>query len=84
MRRSIAKLSTTCPVCLAQAKYPTTFRDQEEAPTFCSAKNLVAQLVGLMQELQRKLSNTNLELIIIRMQVMKEREPTTEAKRSWM
>jgi hypothetical protein len=26
-----------------------------------------------MQELQRKLSNTNLELIIIRMQVMKER-----------
>ena len=42
------------------------------------------RLVGLMQELQRKLSNTNLELIIIRMQVMKEREPTTEAKRSWM
>jgi len=40
--------------------------------------------VGLMQELQQKLSNTNLELIIIRMQVMKEREPTTEAKRSWM
>jgi hypothetical protein len=36
-----------------------------------------------MQELQRKLSNTNLELII-RMQVMKEREPTTEAKRAWM